>query len=322
MKKLIWAAALVVCAAVNVFAMGGKEANVSPDKWPSGPVTVICPWAVGGVADVVNRKMATFGQEYLGQPVLATNELGAGGNVALTNYLKNQPNSLNLILGGEGAFSVSPNVPGGEVLQFTYDDYIPVINLYSAIFVMTGDAKLNIKNLDDLKAYGQGKKLKVAVNGMTSSEAFLAKALFKELGIAYELVAYNGANLALDAAAKGETQFAISHQSQAQASVEAGTLLPIVAFDKTGLTDGIYNGVKGVGDYGLNAYFRNRAFLMVRKGTDPAVCEKIRNTYLEILKKPEIAELFGTLMIEIDPMDRAAMDEHVRAVSEIVKANL
>ena len=155
MKKLIWAAALVVCAAVNVFAMGGKEANVSPDKWPSGPVTVICPWAVGGVADVVNRKMATFGQEYLGQPVLATNELGAGGNVALTNYLKNQPNSLNLILGGEGAFSVSPNVPGGEVLQFTYDDYIPVINLYSAIFVMTGDAKLNIKNLDDLKAYAE-----------------------------------------------------------------------------------------------------------------------------------------------------------------------
>ena len=60
--------------------------------------------------------MATFGQEVLGQPVLATNELGAGGNVALTNYLKNEPNSSNLIFGGEGAFSIAPNTPGSEAL--------------------------------------------------------------------------------------------------------------------------------------------------------------------------------------------------------------
>ena len=319
MKRLITSLILITLAC-SLFAAGKKEA-ATPEQWPDGAVTVICPWAVGGVADIVNRKMATYGQEVLGQPVLATNELGAGGNVALTNYLQNQANSLNLILGGEGAFSIAPNTPGSEALVFTYDDYEPIINLYSSIFVMTADAKLGIKDLDALKAYGADKTLKVAVNGVAGSEAFLAKALFKELGLKLELVSYNGANLALDAASKGETQFAISHQSQAQASVEAGTLTPVVAFDKEGLKFGVFAGVKGVGEYGYNAYFRNRCFLLARKGTDPAIIQKVSNAYLKILAKDDITELFKTMLIEIDPLDPAAMDQHVADVIQIVKAN-
>ncbi len=241
MKKAVVLLLIVLCMLGTLSAAGKTETNL--DSWPTEPVTVICPWAVGGVADVVNRKAATYGVEVLGQPILATNELGAGGNVALTNYLKNQPNSYNLIFGGEGAFSIAPNVDGADALQFTYADYEPIINLYSSIFVLTSDAKLNIKDLDALKAYAQGKKLKVAVNGVAGSEAFLAKALAKDLGITLELVSYNGANLALDAASKGETAFAISHQSQARGSVEAGILNPVVVFDEKGVNNEVFKNV-------------------------------------------------------------------------------
>lgn len=81
MKRFIMTLALVTIVC-SLFAAGKKEA-ATPEQWPDGAVTVICPWAVGGVADIVNRKMATYGQEMLGQPVLATNELGADGSVAL-----------------------------------------------------------------------------------------------------------------------------------------------------------------------------------------------------------------------------------------------
>lgn len=301
-------------------AAGKAETNL--DSWPTEAVTVVCPWAVGGVADVVNRKAATYGVEVLGQPILATNELGAGGNVALTNYLKNLPNSYNLIFGAEGAFSIAPNVDGADALQFTYADYEPIINLYSSIFVLTSDAKLNIKDLDALKAYAQGKKLKVAVNGVAGSEAFLAMALAKDLGISLELVSYNGANLALDAASKGETAFAISHQSQARGSVEAGILNPVVVFDEKGVNNEVFKNVKGVGEYGYTAYFRNRCFILARKGTDQKVIDKVRNAYLTILEKPEMREFYKSMMIEVDPMDKAAIDGHIASVAAIVKANI
>lgn len=319
MKKAVVLLLIVLCMLGTLSAAGKAETNL--DSWPTEAVTVVCPWAVGGVADVVNRKAATYGVEVLGQPILATNELGAGGNVALTNYLKNQPNSYNLIFGGEGAFSIAPNVDGADAIQFTYADYEPIINLYSSIFVLTSDAKLNIKDLDALKAYAQGKKLKVAVNGVAGSEAFLAKALAKDLGITLELVSYNGANLALDAASKGETAFAISHQSQARGSVEAGILNPVVVFDEKGVNNEVFKNVKGVGEYGYTAYFRNRCFILTRKGTDQKVIDKVRNAYLTILEKPEMREFYKSMMIEVDPMDKASMDKHVTSVAAIVKAN-
>lgn len=317
MKKFFTVLGATIIACSMVFAQGSSETDIS--KWPEKEITVICPWAVGGVADLVNRKMATYGQKYLGVPVLATNELGAGGNVALTNYLKNGPNSYNLIFGGEGGFSIAPNIEGSEAIQFKYEDFEPIINLYSAIFILTADAELDIHDLDDLKAYAQGKKLKVAVNGIAGAEAFLVRALFKELGISYDLVSYNGANLALDAAAKGETQFAVSHQSQAKGSVQGGILTPVVAFNKDGVKNEVYD-VKGVGQYGMTAYYPNTCCLFARKGTDPTIIKKVRDAYLQILEEPEVKELYKTLMITSDPMDKAAYDAHIQHVVDIVKA--
>ncbi len=327
-RSMVTLCAMVALMVTTLFLVSctGKDtkqevADVA-SSWPTGPVTVVCPWAVGGVADIVNRKTASYGVEYLGEPVLATNELGAGGNVALTNYLKQKPNSEVLILGAENAFSIAPNVDGSEALKFAYEDFEPVINLFSAVLIMTADARLNITNLEELQAYGKEHKLTIAVNGPAGTEAFLAKALFKELDIDLELVSYNGANLALDAAAKGETNLAISHQSQAKGSVEAGILNPVVVFDKSNVDNEVFGHVKGVGDYGYKGYFRNRCFLLARKGTDPAVIDAIREEYAKILQEPEVLELYKSLMIEIEPLEAESIDKHISDVVQIVKENL
>ena len=68
----------------SLTAMPQKE-SADPSLWPEEEITVICPWAVGGVADIVNRSLAPHLEKELGVPVIASNELGAGGNVALTN---------------------------------------------------------------------------------------------------------------------------------------------------------------------------------------------------------------------------------------------
>ncbi|MGD1821430.1 MAG: tripartite tricarboxylate transporter substrate-binding protein [Pleomorphochaeta sp.] len=321
MKKILLMLLMCLTSLSIVFANGSGEVKDTASDWPTEPITVICPWAVGGVADLVNRQAAVFGEELLGQPVLATNELGAGGNVALTNYLKNEGNTHNLIFGGEGGFSIAPNVEGKEAIMFKYDDYMPVMNMYSATFVMTADADLNITNLDELKAYGQTHSCKVAVNGVAGSEAFLAKALFKELGVELTLVSYNGANLALDAVAKGETDFAISHQSQAKGAVEGGLITPVTMFSKDYVTSDLFKDVKPVGAYGMEAYYPNTCFLLIRKGTSDEVVQKIRTAYLEIMQKPEMTALFDKLMVAPSTWTPEEMDAHIENVIQIVKDN-
>ena len=61
---------------------------------------------------------------------------------------------------------------------------------------------------------------------------------------------------------------------------------------------------------------------MARKGTDPAIIKKIYEGYKAILEKDEITDLFTNMMLETDPLDATAIDQHLSQVRAMVKANL
>jgi tripartite-type tricarboxylate transporter receptor subunit TctC len=326
---------------VTSFA-GGNKKKISLEKWQGKPLTVVCPWAINGVVDIINRSLAVYGEEIFGQQIIATNDfiregsitisdnflltmssmLGDGGNIALTNFLKKKANEPHLIIGSENAFAVTPNVRNAKAQTFNYNDFEPIINLCSATFIMMADSKLNITNLESLKAYGEGKNLLVAVGGSTSIESFMVRRLFNELDLDMTVVAYNGANLALEALINKEVHLAISHQSQAKAGVEDGIITPVVLCDEKGSTAGFCAGTKVLGEYGYTAYCKNRSFLLARKGRDAVIIQKIYEGYKRILEKDIIKALFKDMMLEIEPLTAAGIDRHIAEVSTMVKTNM
>lgn len=339
--KKIFIFVLVMFLCVTSFA-GGNKKKISLEKWQGQPLTVVCPWAINGVVDIINRSLAVYGEETFGQQIIATNDfiregaisisddflltmssmLGDGGNTALTNYLKTKANTPHLIIGSENAFAVTPNMRNVKAPAFSYNDFEPIINLCSATFVMTAASELNITDLESLKAYGKGKNLLVAVGGSTSIESFMVRSLFKELGLDMTVVAYNGANLALEALINKEVHLAISHQSQAKIGIEDGIITPVVLFDEKGSTEGVFAGTKGIGEYGYTTYCKNRSFLMARKGTDADILQKIYEGYKRILEKDEVKTLFKEMMLEIEPLTAEEIDRHIATVSAMVKTNM
>ena len=55
---------------------------------------------------------------------------------------------------GEGLLSITSILDPAKI-QFGYEDFVFVENLYSSIFVLSADAKLNISSVADLEAYVQ-----------------------------------------------------------------------------------------------------------------------------------------------------------------------
>lgn len=340
MKKIL-VIFVLLSLCLNIFATGVKE-QVPVENWPSVPITVVCPWAKGGLVDIINHTTASYGEEVFGQPIVATNDylkdgaislsddflssvytmLGDGGNVALANYVQSGINPHKFIIGSENAFAIAPVLRASYDLPFTFDDFEPIIGFYSSIFVLIGAADLGITNLEELKTFGREQKISIAVGGTASLESFLAQALFKELGLEYEIIHFNGANVALESLMKNEVHFAVSHQFQAKAGVESGYITPIVLFDKEGTSQGVFAGTKGIGEYGYTFYCLNRSFLMARKGTDPVIINKIYEGYKEILSKDEIKTAFEKAMITLDPLDGAGINEHIEEVKKLVKAHL
>ena len=311
MKKRIIS---LVLATVMAFAML-TGCSAKKESWK-----VTCPWAPSGVAAMVSQKAAAKSTDYSDKITLVAEAIKGDAATVNTWVASTKANDKELVFAGEGLFAITEILDPAK-LQFSYEDFVFVENLYSSVFVLSADSNLNIQDLADLKAYVEaGNTVSVAVNGATGSEAFLAAALFGSMGAGdqLKLTPYQSAAEAAQAVAKGETNFAVSHQSQILETFQQGGVTVVCAFDEDAIQSGPFAGVEGVGAAGY-PYFRNRCFILARKGTDAAKVAELKNLYDSILADKEVADwLNDTMLLEVDTMTEADVQAHIDNVKSIV----
>ena len=309
--KRILSLVLVVVMIAAMFVGCGKKT----ESWK-----VTCPWAPSGVASMVSQKAAAKSPEY-SESVNLVAEAIKGDAATVNTWIANtKANDPELVFVGEGLLSITEILDPAK-MQFGYEDFVFVENLYSSVFVLSADATLNINSIADLEAYVKaGNPVSVAVNGATGSEAFLAAALFGSMGAGdqLKLTPYQSAAEAAQAVAKGETNFAVSHQSQILETYQQGGVTIPCAFDEAAIANGPFAGVEGVGAAGY-PYFRNRCFVMARKGTDAAKAAELKELYGKILNDSEVTTwLNETMLLEVDTMSVADVEAHIENVKGIV----
>lgn len=311
MKKRILSISLaLILLAALLAGCGSKSAT-----WK-----VTCPWAPSGVAAMVSQKAAAKSTEYSKDITLVAEAIKGDAATVNTWVMDTKANDTELVFVGEGLLSITSILDPAK-LQFGYEDFVFVENLYSSVFVLSADAKLNIKSIAGLEAYVQGgNEISVAVNGAVGSEAFLAAALFGSMGAGgkLKLTPYQSAAEAAQAVAKGETNFAVSHQSQILETFQQNGVTIVCAFDQDDIAGGPFAGVEGVGKHGY-PFFRNRCFIMARAGTDAAKVSALKELYGKILADKEVADwLQDTMLLEVDTMSQADVEAHVENVKNIV----
>ena len=292
-KRIVSAVMSAVLVAGLLAGCGSKQ-----ESWK-----VTCPWAPSGVAAMVSQKAAEKSTTYSENITLVAEAIKGDAATVNTWVADTKANDTELVFVGEGLFSITSILDPGK-MQFDYDNFAYVENLYSSIFVLSADAELNINNLEELEAYAkEAQEISVAVNGSTSSEAFLAASLFGSMGAGdqVKLVAYSSAAEAAQAVAKGETSFAVSHQSQILETQQQG-----------GVT------IVGVGEKGY-PYVRNRCFVMAAAGTDADKVAELKKLYDDILADEEVVTwLQDTMLLEVDTMSEDDVKAHIENVKNIV----
>ena len=311
MKRRILSIVLLVAMCTTLLAGCGQK---------SATWKVTCPWAPSGVAAMVSQQAATKSTSYSDSITLVAEAIKGDAATVNTWVADTKANDTELVFVGEGLLSITSILDPAK-MQFGYEDFAFVENLYSSIFVLSADAKLNISSVSDLEAYvQQGTEISVAVNGTTSSEAFLAASLFGAMGAGdkLKLTPYQSVAEAAQAVARGETQFAVSHQSQILETYQQNGVTIVCAFDEGNIENGPFAGVEGVGQHGF-PYFRNRCFVMARAGTDEKKVAELKELYGKILADAEVVEwLQDTMLLEVDTMSVADVEAHVENVKSIV----
>ncbi|WP_289058257.1 tripartite tricarboxylate transporter substrate-binding protein, partial [uncultured Mesotoga sp.] len=94
-KVLLFSLVLVIAASVLA-------------SYPNRSVTLVIPWAAGGITDRVGRAFAPYLEKYLGVPVVVLNQPGASGAIG-TDFAYSKPaDGYTLLLSAEtpGVFRV------------------------------------------------------------------------------------------------------------------------------------------------------------------------------------------------------------------------
>lgn len=267
-------AVLLMCAAV--FAKG--QADGKADAFPAKQVTIIMPWSLGGGPDTIARQVASYGEKYLGVPVIVENKTGGAGTIAMTAAMMAKDDGYTMVVANGPLFSLTPAF---QKITYQLSDITPLIGMRIVEFVvLTNPSKSGISTLDGLKK--AGKTIKYATTGGPGNDSYtMISVLFKKLGIPAEAVPYNGGQDAINALAGGHVDVAIGSPPVYRDYVKNGQFVCLGTFIPEGIE------VEGIGripsfkEQGIDAEFVGMDYFAVRSSVD----EHKKAVLTEFIKK-------------------------------------
>ena len=116
-------ARILTAILLAVAALAGSAS--AQDKYPSKPIRLIVPFAVGGGTDIPARVLGAKMSELLGQQIVIDNRPGAGGNLGTDVAAKAVPDGYTIVLGSISSLAINP----GLYKKMPYDpikDFEPI----------------------------------------------------------------------------------------------------------------------------------------------------------------------------------------------------
>jgi tripartite-type tricarboxylate transporter receptor subunit TctC len=199
--------------------------TVFAQAYPSKAIRIICPFPVGGIADLYGRIVAAKLSETWGQPVVVENRTGAGGNIGADLVAKSPADGHTLVIGTIGTHAVNPTL----FAKMPYDavnDFAPISLLLEAEGMLVVHPSVPAHNVPELISFARANpgKLTFASAGMGTA-SHLAGELFKAMAkVDMNHIPYKGNVPALTDLLAGQTSLIFATMPTVLPHVKAGKL--------------------------------------------------------------------------------------------------
>lgn len=175
---------------MTLLLMAGSAS--AQEAWPTRPVSLVMPYAVGGGADLMARVIADYLQKNFGQPVTVANITGAGSTLGSRQVANAAPDGYTLLMNHIG-LSTAPALY--KNLQFDPVSSFEHIGLVAEIpMLIVGGKHLPVTDAKGLIDYVRknGEKVTMASSGMGSGTHLCAMLFEKAAGTKVTIVQYRG----------------------------------------------------------------------------------------------------------------------------------
>lgn len=286
----------VLAALAATITMSGAQAA----DFPSRDVTLVIPYAAGGVADNYARILQPALQELWGQTVIVENKPGSGSLVGAMDVAQAEPDGHRMLMTAYGVISnevMMPNAP------FELSDLAPVYMLGrgSNMLIMRPDYPLN--TIEEITAWAKEHpgELKLASSGVGASPHIAAELWANEAGVDFLHIPYQGsAPSRLDVIA-GRVDGMMDGVSSVS-YVESGDVKAIAI-----ASEERHPSVPDVPTFreaGIDFVFGTIFGIYVPKDTPVEVQDAIHAAFSKVAEEPEARETFVRQGLDMTPRSR------------------
>ena len=295
-RRFLAAAAL----AGAVLAAVAPTQTVAAD-FPAKPVKFVVSWSPGGGADSLARQLAKGLTERWGQPVIVENKPGADATIGIQSMLQQPADgyTIGLII---TSHTVHPSVR--KVLPYNLlNDFVAVTNVVEAPNLLVVNAKLPVKNVQELIALGKTRPLNFAAPGL-GGPGHLGGVMFNTMsGLNALHIPYPGGAPALMGVIRGDADFMFTTMLSGLPQAKSGQVraIAITSAKRSPLEPDLPT----VSESGLKGFELVTWYGIIAKaGTPKAIVEQLARDINAVAREPKLAAHLaaeGTQVIAVPP---------------------
>ncbi|WP_209427942.1 tripartite tricarboxylate transporter substrate binding protein [Pararhodobacter sp. SW119] len=201
--------------------------------YPSQAVTLVVPYGAGGASDLAGRALAEVGGEHLGQPIVVTNQPGAGGMVGARTVSNADPDGYTLLLSRVG-MALSPAVTPADAVPHDAYTFLGILEATPMILaVQAASPYESVEALLEAIEQEPG-ALTYAASGATSIDGFTVQALLSDVDLdplrAATLIPYQGGAELATALLGGHVDFLAIAAASLMPHIESGDMRPLMIY--------------------------------------------------------------------------------------------
>lgn len=298
--------------ALLALSLGAASAVAHAQAWPTKPIRLIVPYAVGQGTDIAGRFIVDEMGKELKQAFVVENRPGAGGNVGTQAAARAPGDGYTIMIGTNATHAANSflyNNPGFDPQA----DFEPIgmVGILPLVYVTHPSNPIN--SMQELVRAVRAKPdgLNVAVSTTTCR---MAHELFKSRGEAPMFpVDFKGSAQALTAVMGGQIEYMVDTISSLRTAVANRQVKALGV--TSAQSSRLLPGVKSLAEQGIPGYeLVGWTVLYAPKGTPPDVLRALSAALDKSVARPEVQEKL--LQLGIDPMTKSLEELKAFSVSE------
>ncbi|MGR3270951.1 tripartite tricarboxylate transporter substrate binding protein [Thalassococcus profundi] len=295
----------LLAAAIAAIVASGAAAQ---DDYPNRAITILVPFAPGGVVDLASRTIGEGLSRRLGQEVIVENRAGGSGFIAATAAAQADPDGYTLFMGEAGTLTINPSL----FEDTPYDaeaDFTTVSTITDTPLILVANKNADFKTFEEFLAAARAEPGRITYSsaGIGTLNHLAPEWMAMEGDLDIQHIPYKGGRPAATAVASGEVDISVVSYSSTKPFIDSGDVVVLATtsaerIDPSPDTPTMQEG--GVPNIDTSQW----TGLMAPAGTPDSILDMLNSTIAEILAEPEVAKTLTEAGAAPYPSSRADFD--------------